>query len=61
MGAESVIEIGAEAVIAAGAVVTRSVPERAVAIGAPARVRRTVEGAAELLVVAPEHAADGLG
>jgi UDP-2-acetamido-3-amino-2,3-dideoxy-glucuronate N-acetyltransferase len=54
------IEIGAEAVIAAGAVVTRSVPERAVAIGAPARVRRTVD-AAELLVVTPEHAADGLG
>lgn len=42
------IELGVECVIAAGAVVTRSVPDRAVAIGVPARVVRDVDPA-ELL------------
>ena len=36
------VEIGEEAFVAAGAVVTRDVPPRAVAIGAPARVAREV-------------------
>jgi len=36
------VEIGEEAFVAAGAVVTRDVPARAVAIGAPARVAREV-------------------
>jgi acetyltransferase-like isoleucine patch superfamily enzyme len=38
------VEIGEEAFIAAGAVVTRDVPARAVAIGVPARVMREVPG-----------------
>jgi len=36
------VEIGEEAFVAAGAVVTRDVPPRAVAMGAPARVAREV-------------------
>jgi UDP-2-acetamido-3-amino-2,3-dideoxy-glucuronate N-acetyltransferase len=44
------IEIGCEAVVAAGAVVTRSVPERTVVMGVPARVVRLVD-ASELLDV----------
>jgi acetyltransferase-like isoleucine patch superfamily enzyme len=36
------VEIGAEAFVAAGAVVTRDVPARAVAMGVPARVVREV-------------------
>jgi acetyltransferase-like isoleucine patch superfamily enzyme len=36
------VEIGEEAFVAAGAVVTRDVPARAVAMGAPARVVREV-------------------
>ena len=42
------VEIGEEAVVAAGALVTRDVPARAVVMGAPARVVRDV-GADELL------------
>ena len=36
------VEIGEEAFVAAGALVTRDVPPRGVAIGAPARVVREV-------------------
>jgi acetyltransferase-like isoleucine patch superfamily enzyme len=36
------VEIGAEAFVAAGSIVTRDVPERAVVMGAPARVVREV-------------------
>jgi acetyltransferase-like isoleucine patch superfamily enzyme len=36
------VEIGEEAYVAAGAVVTRDVPARAVAMGVPARVVREV-------------------
>jgi acetyltransferase-like isoleucine patch superfamily enzyme len=36
------VEIGEEAFIAAGAVVTRDIPARAVAMGVPARVVREV-------------------
>ena len=36
------VEIGEEAFVAAGAVVTRDVPPRAVAMGVPARVVREV-------------------
>ena len=42
------VEVGEEAVVAAGALVTRDVPARAVVMGAPARVVRDV-GADELL------------
>jgi acetyltransferase-like isoleucine patch superfamily enzyme len=42
------VEIGEEAFVAAGAVVTRDVPPRGVAIGVPARVVREV-GAQDLL------------
>jgi acetyltransferase-like isoleucine patch superfamily enzyme len=38
------VEIGEEAYVAAGAVVTRNVPPRGVAIGVPARVVREVSG-----------------
>jgi len=38
------VEIGEEAFVAAGAVVTKDVPARGVAIGVPARVVREVEG-----------------
>lgn len=37
------VEIGAEAVVGAGSVVTRSVPPRTVSVGSPARVVRTVD------------------
>jgi len=37
------VEIGVEAIVAAGSVVTRSVPDRTVAMGAPARVTRPVD------------------
>ena len=37
------VEIGEEAFVAAGAIVTRNVPPRAVVMGVPARVVRTVE------------------
>jgi acetyltransferase-like isoleucine patch superfamily enzyme len=37
------VEIGVEAIVAAGSVVTRSVPDRTVAMGAPARVTRSVD------------------
>lgn len=36
------VKIGAGAVIAAGAVVTKNVPERAVAVGVPAKILKTV-------------------
>jgi acetyltransferase-like isoleucine patch superfamily enzyme len=36
------VEVGAEAFVAAGAIVTRDVPPRSVAIGAPARIVREV-------------------
>jgi acetyltransferase-like isoleucine patch superfamily enzyme len=36
------VEIGEEAFIAAGAVVTKDIPRRGVAIGVPARVMREV-------------------
>jgi acetyltransferase-like isoleucine patch superfamily enzyme len=42
------VEIGEEAFVAAGAVVTKDVPARAVAIGVPARVVREV-GESDLL------------
>ncbi len=38
------IEIGAGAMVAAGAVVTKDVPPRALVMGNPARVRRYVDG-----------------
>jgi acetyltransferase-like isoleucine patch superfamily enzyme len=37
------VEIGEESVIGTGAVVTRSIPPRSVAVGVPARVIRTLE------------------
>jgi len=40
------VRIGADAIVGAGAVVTRDIPEAVVAYGAPARVIRTVKGAA---------------
>jgi UDP-2-acetamido-3-amino-2,3-dideoxy-glucuronate N-acetyltransferase len=46
------VEIGVEAIVAAGSVVTRSVPDRMVAMGAPARVTRSVDPR-ELPPVAP--------
>jgi UDP-2-acetamido-3-amino-2,3-dideoxy-glucuronate N-acetyltransferase len=46
------VEIGVEAIVAAGSVVTRSVPDRTVAMGAPARVTRPVDPR-ELLPVPP--------
>ncbi|WP_425548467.1 DapH/DapD/GlmU-related protein [Brevibacterium yomogidense] len=36
------VTIGAHAVVAAGSVVTKDVPENAVVVGSPARVVRTV-------------------
>jgi len=42
------IEVGEEAVVAAGAVVTRDVPARAVVMGTPARVVREVRAEEEL-------------
>ena len=39
------VEIGEEAFVASGAVVTRDVPSRAVVMGVPARVVREVEDA----------------
>jgi acetyltransferase-like isoleucine patch superfamily enzyme len=39
------IEVGEEAFVAAGAVVTKDVPARAVAMGVPARVTREVPDA----------------
>jgi acetyltransferase-like isoleucine patch superfamily enzyme len=42
------VEVGEEAVVAAGSLVTRDVPARAVVVGAPAGVVREV-GAEELL------------
>jgi acetyltransferase-like isoleucine patch superfamily enzyme len=46
------IELGVEAVVAAGSVVTRSVPDRTVVIGVPARAVREVDPG-ELLDVPP--------
>lgn len=38
------VSIGDESVVAAGAVVTKDIPARSVAVGSPARVVRSVEG-----------------
>ncbi|WP_343206255.1 DapH/DapD/GlmU-related protein [Arthrobacter yangruifuii] len=38
------ISIGDDSVVAAGAVVTRDIPPRSLAVGAPAKVIRSLEG-----------------